>query len=233
MVLQRRYPSRGLRQVGQGQRLLWKLGRAAETHVRETLKYAFPSQAYGVWQCGCEQSTYEGTWLEAVEKDVCHVCGWRLCKYQEMCFQDDERKIVGSPDLLLSLSAGFVPVECKSANAKSFVKIQKRPESDHVLQNLGYVRLGERSGYRMAGFGIVIYVAKEYKWGEVPYREHVVTERRYRLSGTLDLLDRTAEMVVLYSERGSGFPDRLRYCMGGPDSSRAKKCSACALCFSV
>lgn len=155
-------------------RIVWKLGRAAESHVRGQLIAATGGAGiYGQWSCPCGRASYEG--LHSSTHPACPTCGKHPEGYSETLLLDEEYGVSGNPDFIMLIGGEFVIVECKSINREAFGKLLA-PTADHALQSLLYRRLLQRKPERLAGvpvapYTLVLYISKDYQWGKSPYRE--------------------------------------------------------------
>jgi hypothetical protein len=242
VVLEQKYRTAIVRQVNPGDRLIWALGKAAEHHARSSLIASFPDNAFGDWSCNCGKMYVSGKVFSEVQSnayDACPRCEVRPCRYHEHVLRDEERRIVASPDLILFFPeplvpgcAVFLPVEFKSKCIKLFDEQVKKgqPETENALQVLSYARILRTLGHTVP-FSVIIYIAKDFRWGMKPYLEFRVVENG-GTAPTLNLLEGNAEAIKAAREPNAPLPPRLGVC-SHPSTSRAKGCSSCTMCFSL
>jgi len=232
VILSNRHGGQEVKRVEAGDRLIWALGRAAESHARRVLAAALPAHAYGIWTCRCGQRSFEGTFKAALEVGGnCSHCDTPLDQYREVLLIDEQRKVLASPDFLLVYGTKFIPVEFKSINKEGFDEQKEKPDAqaDHELQVLYYRRILQRGG-KDVPYAIIVYVRKDFKWGSNPYLEFRPTENG-RTTPSLDNMDIRAEAIR--DARGAGpIPEKLGVC-SSPITPRAKACGMCAMCFST
>lgn len=208
--------------------LTFRVGEAIHDVIRERAAEGGRSEVWGKWKCKCgglrvdDPCTYG-----RVPATVCDFCGGRASEYVEVSFFDQERAIIGHPDLILyrpALGAYYV-TELKSI-ANDRWKELARPDPDHVLQALFYWYLMKLSGYDMVDQCSILYVTKGWTMREAPYKEFHFTPSAniHRLESYL----REAEVFVA-SRNGGALPGRV--CVSA-DSPEAKKCQVCSQCFS-
>lgn len=233
-ALARKYKPNYAKVVSKGQRVIWTLGRAAERHVRDSLIVGMPDAVYGFWCCPCGHTQFSGTASFAYAHRKCGKCRLPAVRYVEHTLIDEQRGVMGNPDLLFKFGSGLTVVECKSINDKGFTALIKedKPNADNACQALYYRRMAQRSGLAMTDYAIVLYVSKDYKWNQSPYREYRVTERDRGYEANLNLMDRVAEDVNKIRRGDVGMPRRLADCTAC-DSRRASACKVCTLCFSL
>lgn len=210
-------------------RIVWKLGRAAEKHVRDQfIKMHGRHRVIGVWSCKCEQTTHVGP---GVNNNLCPTCGTGTDTYGELCLIDPAINKTGNPDLIfIAADDGLEVVEIKSIKKDSFEALFKA-DADHILQCRSYVNLLRDKLPDRRVNGRVLYVAKDYVRPNMsPYLEFPLAECASSDDLLYDLDDTVADMRV--HEAAGTLPDRLPTC-DSPQSKKAKGCSSCGLCFSL
>lgn len=185
MSLQRRFNAFSATNVNGATRIMWKLGRAAEVHVRTQLIASLPaSQVFGQWKCPCGKREREGL---GSDDNKCNRCGFPATEYVELDLADDTNYVTGHPDFILILDGQFFPVEIKSlGNSKSanerkegFDSIVK-PFTNHVLQVSCYHKMldpvAKRLGMPMGASALILYVSKDFNGfkSPFPYKEYHV-----------------------------------------------------------
>lgn len=212
-------------------RIVWALGRAAEMHVRNQFIAAHGRhRVIGKWRCRCGESEATG---EGTHSSLCQTCGGPLDIYGELDLYDPALNVGGHPDLVfLTRSCDLEVVEIKSIKKDAYEALTKAvPE--HVLQCRSYCRMLGKSLPGRTIRGRVFYVAKDFvRPGLPPYREFPIGPAQAEQADmVLDALATDAEEVKIHSAAGT-LPPRLSLCsdLGAP---RAKKCTACGLCFGL
>jgi len=217
-------------QVSGFDRIVWKIGRAVEAHIRDNIIRAHgPSKVLGKWTCPCGAATFEGTF--PMDRPICPVCKKERDIYQEWDLIDDEYGVQGHPDLPLIWSDGsIIVVEIKSMNAKEWKEL-KSPKGDHRFQACMYRRILQRKGYRVNDKVIVIVATKDYQFTrkESPYKEYQIDattpQLQAELDGALVLAGRVRDAVA-----NETLPHRT---CANPQLSTAKSCSQCVRCFNL
>lgn len=208
------------------QRIVWILGRAAETHVRnQFIKIHGRHRVVGNWECRCGHSTLAG---HGSLTSLCQKCGTPLDVYNELVLLDTEHGITGSVDLIFeNREGGYEVLENKSIKKESFEKLTSALP-DHVLQSKLYVKmLSELFPEKKVG-GRVFYVAKDYVAPKMsPYKEFIVTPE---FPAILTELRKSVKSMRVHEKAGT-LPPRLPAC-GSPNTTCARNCVACGLCFS-
>lgn len=157
--------------------IVWKMGRAAEAHIRDRLVEAHINEGLGVflpvgiWKCDCG---FKEKRSEGMPKGVCKKCGTPLRNYDEFTIFDEEYKIVGNPDLLVKHKGQLHIVEFKSVRLKgedksfTYYKENETAEPKHKLQAAFYYYLLKNNGHNVNPNITVFYVAKDYSF-KSPY----------------------------------------------------------------
>lgn len=201
-------------------RIVWALGRAAETHVRNQLLAQFSSRAVGRWSCDCGSDSSVGL-LDL--NLTCSRCGSKLNHYNEESVEFGG--IVGNADFVLQDDDGReVVFEVKSMKKEHFESLQS-PLPDHIRQAKTYIYLRSHNGRSVDPRPRLIYVAKDYSTTGV-YKEF------RSVSANLDnpeaffraMLEEVSEAI------GESIPSRLPVCPS-VESPRAKRCSCVSSCF--
>ena len=212
-------------QVNGSMRIMWKIGRAVETHIRDSYINAVNYEGvYGKWRCDCHRTQYTG--LFDPHADRCHKCGYQPRYYEELTVFDHDVNVGGNPDMALLIAAKYLIVEIKSMNKDDFDALE-RPVPDHVLQAGGYRRIYERMGLPVHDEVVVIYARKDYNPRVRPYKEmRVNIARDTSVQASLDLMWQHARAI----KEGSlqNLPPRI---CDEPTHTRARNCSCLVDCF--
>jgi CRISPR/Cas system-associated exonuclease Cas4 (RecB family) len=202
-------------------RVLWKIGRAVEHHVRSQLIDGIPTEILGKWSCVCGETTFTGHRPDR----SCPRCGSRINRYHEYTLFDHENGVVGNPDVILRHRDRYVPVEIKSMVKTDWEEL-RGPKGDHIIQAIGYRRLLQVNGFPVHNDVALIYTSKDFAWGS-PYKEfHVrVTPR---LEQQLDDLFAEAKRVKEWVTT-QRLPERT--CCTHQTGRRAKDCPVADRCF--
>lgn len=209
------------RNVNGALRVVWKLGRTAEEHVREQLLTTLRGNAFGRWACD-QCSAVEEEARQYYFKQC--ACGGKFDRYVEAQIVDEEAGVTGSVDFVWIHRDFFNVVEIKSMNKTEFESL-KKCKADHMNQAEFYRWIFHRNGFKVNRAEVIV-VAKDYVVGSI-YKvfssERVSTARPLIVSATKD----DVELA-----RGEKMPARVMQC-ASPSSPRAKGCEACSLCFSL
>lgn len=233
IALIRKYKPEVVRPIVRGMKVIWALGRAAEIHVRDNMIAGAPDHIWGDWECRCGAVRATGTASDMGLEGPCEVCGTIPMKYREHALFDTDRGVIGSPDFLLRYGDIFTVVEVKSCNDKGFEQVKESgPSADNSLQALYYRRMLYRGLYNVHPFSIILYVQKDYKWGQVPYIECRVDADMKGYTISLDMMDQVAVEIKRVRDDANYMPGRLPVCKN-PTNKRPKGCATCSLCFSV
>jgi hypothetical protein len=206
-----------------GHRVMWKIGRAVEKHVRDSIIKDREYQGIiGRWTCACEGSVREGR----CDLDLrCDQCGTELTNYKELVLRDQEAGIVGSPDIVMEVEGRILPVEIKSMNAKDWEKLEA-PKPDHLFQVLSYRKLLHTAGFQLLPVNAVITVTKDFRWGS-PYKEFHIQPTR-ALGAIVEAAWDDAKRLK-EARDAKRVPPRVK-CKAITDT-RAKACPVSATCF--
>lgn len=206
-------------------RIMWKIGRAVETHIRDSYINAVNYEGvYGRWRCDCHYTQYTG--LFDADYDACHRCGYQPRFYEELTVFDDDANIGGNPDLALLIAQKYLIIEIKSMNKEGFDALE-RPVPDHVLQAGGYRRLYERMGLPVHDEVVIIYVRKDYNPRVRPYKEmRVNLARDTAVQVSLDLMWDHARAIKFGTLQD--LPARI---CDEPQHTRACNCFCVVDCF--
>ncbi len=166
-----------------GHRVMWKLGRAVESHIRESyIKGVKGEGVYGVWECDCRALSktgfYDATWAE------CGRCRKKANTYKEFTVYDHEAGVVGNPDFLIDIGGVMYIVEIKSMNPEDYDALAA-PLPDHIYQAAGYRRLMNGNDFDVAPQVIIVYCTKKFKFGS-PYKEFHVDVDKEGFNNVLD-----------------------------------------------
>ena len=214
------------RRVYGPERIVWALGRAAESHVRnQYLESVGRLGAYGAWECACKRVSYTGLFTPAAR--VCVACGEHPARYREAPYLDRDAHISGSPDLqLVNRSGRFLIVEAKSMQEKDFRPLDA-PLANHVFQAMLYRRLAEYNGKAVMSGVLVVYVSKQYNF-KTPYKEFYV-EASPMYEGMLDYAWEQAASIRRGIEANT--VDGMDRMCRSQDVTRAKGCPVSSSCF--
>ncbi len=219
-----------------GQKVICALGRAAEEHVRKSLAVGCPEHIWGDWECSCGRKQFTGTLKESLDSDEgCLTCGYQCNRYKEHTLIDEDREVIGNPDIFMLFDSVFTVTENKSVNSKGFAELKEaeEPKADNALQALYYRRIASRKGMPVTDFAVVLYVHKEWVWGKTPYLEFRVYEDDKGYEVALNQMDEMAgRFKIVRHDQSEEMPERLSVC-SQPTDPRAKECTNCSLCFSV
>lgn len=233
-ALSLRYLKHGVRQempTG-ADRIVWKIGRVVESHIRESLLAAYePNVCFGRWRCQCGISYFDNVGHPNLRAECCG----SSYHYSEYVIQNDRWRITGSKDFGIVENGKLVPIEIKSAtdsdnakkNGKGF-SVLKAAMPDHRMQ-LGLYNLlleEENLPWPVANYGLVIYGRKEYKY-ETPYKVFEVDMSRGSIQRTVCESVRPQALTVFDKEH---LPKRL---CSTPEQTRAKNCEHCQACFTL
>lgn len=205
-----------------GHKVTWRLGRAAEEHVREGfIENHGRGNIYAKWECSsCGRSYREGFY-----KAVACQCGGSLDKFAEPDIQDDENGVKGHPDLVFNYKRTLFVMEIKSMNARDWEALEE-PLSAHIMQAGMYPRLLAMKRQGISPVVAFIYVTKDFKWGS-PYKEFHVDMSDPKYVAIHDQMLVEAKQVKDFVEKGVS-PERICPSMS---SSLAKKCPVAFRCF--
>jgi hypothetical protein len=223
-----------VKKVQPSMRLVWKIGRACEAHVREQFIEAVDKKGViGSWRCKCGHTKTEGLFSRV----VCSKCESVADDYHEAALMDHKYRIVGSPDLLYLRPDNdkVRVVEFKSMNKKDF-ELLEAPLADHVHQAMSYARLLRDSGVDTDDEVSIIYICKDFQFS-TPYREfHVPSSEENRIA--IGSMWRKATEIAKGITKSATMPltevplpARLSSCKT-LESKTAKSCELCTLCFS-
>lgn len=213
--------------VGGAMRVVWRQGRATESHIREQfLKGVQNKGVIGEWSCKCGAAKREGmfdeTWME------CGRCRTLPNNYGELTLYDHAAGIVGNPDFLFALMENKTHVsEIKSMNDEQFSGLTE-PVPDHVYQACGYRRMLEISGRPVTDGVTIMYANKKYTWGQSPYKEFQVDARQQSIQNVLDGMWDAAR--VIKQARADNIIPTHKVC-SSPTCTQAKKCPFVTDCF--
>lgn len=221
------YEVEGAKLTWSGQRIIWALGRAAEQHVRHQFISASASNCYGWWDCNCGSISFLGRPQD--NTDRCSACCSRAKNYREVtlsAYDGEQLLVVGHPDLVLVVDGVAQIVEIKSLRQKAF-EVLARPEADHIVQASIYAYLLHHDPdfpWEVSEYVRVFYVAKDAMKGS-PYKEFTHPATQYQAIAREGL-------EKIREGHGDEIPERLSQC-SSPQSSIAKGCDCCNLCFSL
>jgi hypothetical protein len=214
-------------------RLVWKYGRAAEAHVRETLMLdpQMKKDAYGLWKCRCRHTVIKGHHVPNAKP--CNRCGTAPDRYDEITFIDKEYAVSGNPDFIYKDGPLYRVVEIKSIKADTtstagFYDLTG-PVPLHVEQGTHYVKLGQRDGLRMHRRPQLLYVNKGFSpksWYKPFIPSDALTERSEQAVKKQRAVTREFGASI---KEGAPAP-MIQGCIDNP-SSKQKSCPAWAECM--
>lgn len=211
-------------------RLLWKIGKAVEKHIRDQVIAAMDfKHVWGKWVCPCGDSSYLG---EFKPRHICSNCHKEHRTYDEVTVYDANAMIAGHPDLLILLDGKLYVVEIKSMNVNEFERLAA-PKPNHAFQAASYQRMLRASKVPMpvASTVITIYGNKDYSFRGGAYKEFHVPVTGKTMQAALDAAWAMAINVKNARRKKSALPKRVRECKT-VDSPVAKNCTMCVNCFS-
>lgn len=208
--------------------LTFAQGDAIHDVVKARAAQGKPSAIWGNWKCRCGTTkTLKPSLLSEVDASkLCAACKTSCNVYEEVPMRNKEHMIVGTPDLLLYLSAfdAFYITELKSI-AHDKWKDLVRPDPEHVIQVVFYWFLMNSLGYRLTNRVSILYVTKGWMFSGSPYKEFTIDAQSMQKRLEPHLEDARALMAA---KKGVGLP--VRVCASEQDP-KAKKCEACTVCF--
>lgn len=206
-------------------RVMWRIGRAVEDHVRTQLIDGLVGRTLGLWTCRCH-SPREHKGFKPRASVKCHNCNGVLDQYNELTLFDVVNHVSGNPDLVLCQDESYISVEIKSMVKHQWDDL-RAPLPNHVIQVAAYRHLLRTNGYPVHSDVALIYCAKDFAWGS-PYKEYHVNVSTAEMESTMDsLFDNAREYVQ--NLRAGTLPER-RMCTD-PRSSIARKCPVSGPCF--
>lgn len=209
-----------------GHRVMWKLGRAVEAHVRESfIKGVQGKGVYGAWSCQCGRTREEG--LFSSEWPRCRSCGEPPVRYGELTIFDHNAGISGSPDFPIMINRLLHVGEIKSMNGEEFDSLTQ-PIPDHVFQAAGYRRLFSLNGMPVSDKVLIHYTTKKFKFGS-PYKEFHVNVNTAEINRVLDGV--WARALEIKQHRLEGTLPPRTMCQS-TSATKARKCPHVTDCFS-
>jgi hypothetical protein len=225
LVLMRREDRPLFNSVTGGHRVMWRIGRAVETHIRDQFVTARRRRGIiGQWKCRCEETVRVG-FHQSV---VCPKCNGSTDNYHELPLFNHAAKVVGNPDLLIENNGAVVVVEIKSMNADQFGEITS-PIGNHVFQAGMYHDLLPGMGYRPHKQVVIIYCTKQFKYGS-PYKEYHVDVTTPALRADRESAVEGAAEVAQAMDADTLPPRTL---CSGPTSSMARTCPVVTTCMNL
>jgi hypothetical protein len=214
-----------------GHKVTFRIGRAVEAHVRETLldKYGVQN-VYAKWECSCRKYFYEGLG----GNQTCR-CGKKLDIFAEPDIQDDHNGVKGHPDLVFKYKDQYHIVEIKSIKAESNEQTGNigwndltAPLDSHISQAGFYPYLLSKKLDNVSPVVVYIYVTKDFKFGS-PYKEYHVdsSQQQYNVERT-SLLAEAKEVKDFIENKIT--PKRICATLNSP---LAKKCPVAFRCFHI
>lgn len=206
-----------------GHRVMWRIGRAVEAHVREQFIHGNRINVFGIWRCLCGHVTHQGHY--PVDRR-CERCGDPAEHYHELPLFDHEARVVGNPDLLFRFGQKLAVLEIKSMNKKQWDDLAA-PLGDHVFQAVSYARLLRHNRYPTRREVSIVYITKDFRYGS-PYKEFHVDSENPRLTGMVDAAFAQARRFHEFQQQGLVPPRELCVSLDGP---LARECPMVAPCF--
>lgn len=225
-ALAQRFQVEAVESVTGGHRVMWKIGRAVEKHVRTQFIEGQGRQGvYGRWVCLCEGIDHLGMFPAR----TCQRCGQQATRYKEPVLCDDENKIIGSPDITFLVGRYyFVPVELKSMNKKDWDALTA-PLPDHIMQAAMYRDLYKTKNFLVHDKVKFVYTTKDFKWGD-PYKEYQIDCTQPHIESLIQDMKDAARAIRVARETRT-LPQRTICQTAG--NTRAKGCPVAHLCFSM
>lgn len=226
LVLMRREDRPLIRSVTGGHRVMWRLGRAVEQHIREQFISGRNYRGIlGRWSCPCSHTTVTGIYRSDVS---CTVCRHTCTVYGEYTLRDASVHLIGNPDLLVDHDGATVIVEIKSMNKTDWEALTE-PMGEHIFQAGMYYDLAESNLLSPHRKAVFVYCTKDFKFGS-PYKEYHVDvatrELRNLRSGVVENL-----RIAMLHEQANALPPRVL--CGSPQCSMAKVCPVATACFNL
>lgn len=201
------------------------IGSAIGDYVVRRAETIAPSAVYGIWKCSCGKTKHTGTKKEAEDKGKCEKCDTKLDRFNEFVVANDDIMVSGSVDLCLLISNHFYLTEVKSIKKEDWDALT-RPLPIHILQIVFYWWLMKEAGYSLYSQVSILYTSKAHTRGS-PFKEFCIDPRDH-----LHRLDDYIEDAKALKEAKKGGELPVRIC-GNENTSMAKKCSVCFLCFEL
>lgn len=227
-LLMQQQDRQSLRSVTGGERVMWRIGRAVESHIREQYLAARNNQnVLGRWTCLCGKALHVGLHNSSSR---CNDCNSPLNVYGEFTLRDEEAKIVGNPDLLILHESSVVVSEIKSMKKDQW-ELLTAPLPDHVFQAGMYHDLLKRQAarYRVHSTGVFIYCTKDYKHGS-PYKEFHVDFTKPSLVAIREMI-RNSVLDALHAQQTQDLVPRT--VCASPNCAMAKACPVATVCFNL
>ena len=205
-------------------KIVWKIGRAVETHIRDALISSLGKQNfYGKWSCKCGHTNHIGVWADK----TCPVCSTKPNEYTELTIYNEEYKVANNPDLVsVSKNKHHMITEIKSMNGPDFDKLEE-PLTSHVRQANRYVRFKRMNGDITSGKVSIIYARKDFLYSGV-YKVFTVDVDTKAFEAVFnEELDQAKKLREYFKTQE--LPER-EFCTSVM-SPMAKKCPACNDCF--
>ena len=205
-------------------KIVWKIGRAVETHIREALISSLGKKNfYGEWSCKCGSLKHRGQWADK----TCSVCNTQANDYNELTIYNEEYKIANNPDLVsVSKNKQHMVTEIKSMNGPDFDKLEE-PLTSHVRQANRYVRFKRMNGDITSGKVSIIYARKDFLYNGVYKVFTVDVDTKAFETVFNEELDQAKKLREYF--KTEELPER-EFCASAM-SPMAKKCPACNDCF--
>jgi hypothetical protein len=213
-------------------RILWAIGRAVENHIRHSMILAYGvDKFFGTWSCLCGRKQFTG--LGSSTPPVCNSCNTPASRYGEFLLVSERLRVRGSPDMLMLVEDGLRVLEIKSKKLSLFEELTE-PEADHVNQASLYVALlPEAVELPVSPNVTIFYGAKDYpRPGVFPYKDKTRPANISWAEGQMEEGVRRPLHAILNGDTSAPLPDKLRAC-SSPNTTTARNCKACTLCFQL
>lgn len=208
--------------------LTFAFGNAMHAHVQRALSEQVPHRIYGRWRCVCGALNRGPCTLADIPEGLtCRKCETKPNVYSELSLVDENRWIVGNPDILLLCQDGKLQItELKSLSDRTWDDLDTA-QPDHILQALFYHKLAVEARYPVTTHVSVLYAVKGrgLRW---PYKEFL-----YPVAPMLSRIDpflATAEAHKKALTENGPLPGRI---CSAPDCAVAKSCHVGSLCFAL
>ena len=209
-----------------GHLVTFALGRAVDAYVKERVVGATQRRGmFGLWTCRCGRSRRTGMYVPT----LCETCELDTDVYNEPVLRNEEYCITGRPDVtLVDSNDHLLPIEVKSMARDRWTALDA-PLADHVLQALLYRWLYECEGRRVHTHVIILYVAKEFRYGS-PYKEFHVDAMS---DINLNILRLALHLAAQIRDARNTSTPPARVLCSDATCARARNCPVQALCFNM
>ena len=206
------------------QAITFRIGVGIHDFVIDRMKRTVPEELYGRWSCSNRHVMELGTYADISHRQ-CETCGQRLDQYNEYMMRDDGYKLTGSIDLMRKIDDHFFLTEIKSISGKGFEQLSSAHHA-HIIQILLYWHMANRMGLPVYDTVSIVYIRKEYSFKNV-YKEFTLHPRNMEAK----IAPYLSAIVEYNNAIHTGSPVPRTIC-SSINTSRAKDCELCQLCFS-